>query len=85
MRLIGRLIAATLAVAAVVVGVMSVSGRGLLAWLYCCWWRHQLATRSRGTSISVVEKRSHGKARTHARPGFLTSWERRNIPALILL
>ena len=28
MRLIGRLIAATLAVAAVVVGVMSVSGRG---------------------------------------------------------
>lgn len=28
MRLIGRLIAATLAVAAVVVGIMSVSGRG---------------------------------------------------------
>lgn len=44
-----------------------------MAWLYCCWWRRRPATRLRGTSTSVVEKRSHGKARTRMRPDFLTS------------
>ena len=85
MRLIGRLIAATLAVAAVVVGIMSASGRGhfgvavllLVAASTCNSIARHFDLRRRKT-VSWESPDAHAS-------GLPDKRERRNIPALILL